>query len=235
MRLFAISDLHLSLSSNKQMDIFSGWENYVDRLYDNWQKTVEKNDTVVIAGDISWGMSLNESLNDFKFLDSLNGKKIILKGNHDFWWTTVTNIKNFFINNDIKTIDVLHNNCFSDGKYAICGSRGWVYDGTGEKDMKVINRECGRLEKSINDAKRINAKPYVFFHYPPAYSDFACEEIINILKKYDIGKVYYGHIHGGGAYKILPEYNGINLKIISADRVNFTPVLLCECGIFNCV
>lgn len=233
MRLFAISDLHLSLSANKPMDIFPGWENYVNRIYENWQRTVEKDDTVVIAGDVSWGISLEQSLEDFKFLNSLSGRKIIIKGNHDFWWSTASKIKNFFADNGLSTLNILHNNCYYDGQYAVCGTRGWVYDGTGEKDIKVINRECGRLARSIESALEVNAEPVVFLHYPPVYGDYACDEIINVLKKYNIRKVYYGHIHGAGAYKTLSEYGGISLKMLSADRVKFTPVFICECSNFE--
>lgn len=230
MRLFAISDLHLSISANKPMDIFPGWQDYAKRLQTNWRKTVAKDDTVVIAGDVSWGITLNESLEDFKFLDKLNGKKIIIKGNHDYWWSTVSKIKGFFKENDITTIDILHNNCFAYGEYAVCGTRGWVYDGTGEKDIKVINRECSRLERSIQAALDKNAQPIVFLHYPPVYGDFVCEEIISVLKKYNIKRIYYGHIHGGAAYRTATDYDGISLKILSADRLNFTPLFISECG-----
>lgn len=233
MRLFAISDLHLSVSGDKPMDIFPGWENYQNRLYDNWQKVVSADDTVVIAGDVSWGISLEESYEDFKFLNKLNGKKIILKGNHDFWWSTVAKINDYFASNHFDTLNILHNNAFFDGKSAVCGTRGWVYDGAGEKDGKVINRECGRLSRSLSIAKARGAKPIVFLHYPPAYGEFVCEEILAILKEYDIDKVFYGHVHGGAAYKTVAEYEGITLKIISADRVGFTPVFIGECSKFE--
>ena len=233
MRLFAISDLHLSLSCDKPMDVFSGWENYQNRLYDNWQKTVSAEDTVVIVGDISWGISLEEALEDFKFLNALNGKKILLKGNHDYWWSTAAKLNNFFKDNDLNTLDILYNNAYSDGQFAICGTRGWVYDGTGEKDVKVINRECGRLARSLDAAKTAGVKPIVFLHYPPVYGEFVCEEIIAVLKEYQIGCVYYGHIHGGAAYKTVPEYEGIALKILSADRLAFTPKLIGICSNFE--
>ena len=233
MRLFAISDLHLSLSEDKPMDVFPGWENYQNRLYDNWQKTVSPEDTVVVAGDVSWGSALYGSLEDFKFLNSLNGKKILLKGNHDFWWSTAAKITNFFDEYKLSTLNILHNSAYSDGNFAICGTRGWVYDGTGEKDVKVINRECGRLICSLEAAKDAGVKPIVFLHYPPAYGDFVCEEIVAVLKEYNIDRVYYGHIHGGAAYKTIPEYNGISLKVISADRVGFTPVLIGNCSNFE--
>lgn len=233
MRLFAISDLHLSLSADKPMDVFPGWENYENRLYENWQKVVSPEDTVVIAGDVSWGISLEQSLKDFEFLNRLNGKKIIIKGNHDYWWSTAAKIRAFFDKNGIDSVDILHNNCYFDGEYAVCGTRGWVYDGTGEKDSKVITRECGRLERSLERASELGAKPIVFLHYPPVYGDYACEEILSVLNRYDIKKVYYGHIHGSGANKTVSEYKGIKLNIISADRVGFIPVLVGNCGIFE--
>lgn len=233
MRLFAISDLHLSLSSNKPMDVFAGWENYQSRLYENWQKIVNKDDTVVIAGDVSWGISLEESLEDFRFINGLNGQKIIIKGNHDYWWSTATKIRDYFAANGLDTLRILFNNCYDDGEFAVCGTRGWVYDGTGEKDLRVINRECGRLERSLLEAKKRGAAPIVFLHYPPVYGDFSCDEIISVLEKYEINTVYYGHIHGGAVYKTVPQYNGITLKNISADRVGFTPVLIGKCGILK--
>ncbi len=233
MRLFAISDLHLSFGTDKPMDVFSGWENYTKRLKENWEKIVGENDTVVIAGDVSWGISLSESLEDFAFLNSLSGRKIIIKGNHDYWWSTAAKIRNFFDVNGFDTLSILHNNCFSDGQIAVCGTRGWVYDGTGEQDVKVINRECGRLERSISLAESAGVKPFVFLHYPPVYGDYKCDEIISVLQKHKIKTVNYGHIHGAGKYRILPEYEGINFRILSADTVNFTPVFIAECGTFK--
>lgn len=233
MRLFAISDLHLSLCADKPMDVFSGWENYVERIENNWQKIVAPDDTVVIAGDISWGISLEQSYEDFRFLNSLNGKKILLKGNHDYWWSTASKIKTFFTENGFGSLNILHNNCYSDGEYAVCGTRGWVYDGTGEKDIKVINRECGRLARSLDEARSKGAQPIVFLHYPPVYGEYACDEILSVLKQYDIKKVYYGHIHGSGIYKTVPEFDGIQLKILSADKVGFTPVLVTNCKKFQ--
>lgn len=233
MRLFAISDLHLSLSTNKSMDVFPGWDNYVERIRKNWQSIVSEDDTVIIAGDISWATTLDEGFEDFKFINSLNGRKILIKGNHDFWWSTASKIKKFFKENCFDTIDILHNNCYFDGEIAVCGSRGWVYDGTGEKDIKVINRECGRLERSIASALGKGGEPIVFLHYPPVFGDYVSEEIITVLKKYKISKVYYGHIHGNSAYKALPEYDGISFKILSADQVDFTPILIRKCGKFE--
>lgn len=233
MRLFAISDLHLSFSTDKKMDVFAGWANYTARLFENWQKVVGKDDTVVIAGDVSWGISLEEALEDFRFLDSLNGKKIILKGNHDYWWSTASKIKSFLIENDLQTINLLHNNCFTDGKFAVCGTRGWVYDGRSENDIKVISRECGRLEKSLDDAASSGCKPIVFLHYPPVYGDYVCDEIITVLKRYGIKKLYYGHIHGSGSFNAPQKFEGIAFKLLSADSLRFTPAMICKCGNFE--
>ena len=169
LNLFAISDLHLSFGSDKPMDVFRGWENYTDRLKANWNRLVGENDTVVIAGDISWSISLEGAKADFEFINSLNGKKILLKGNHDYWWGTANKINEFLKENKFDSIKILHNNFYSDGKLAICGTRGWLYDGTGEQDKKVISRECGRLQTSIKGAIDNGTEPIVFLHYPPAY------------------------------------------------------------------
>ena len=233
MKLFAIADLHLPLAVHKPMDIFGGWDNYVERIQKNWKKLGNENDTVVIGGDISWSSSLSEAIPDFDFINKLPGKKIVLKGNHDYWWGTANKINEFLKENNFDTIDILHNNAYSDEKIAICGTRGWIYDGTGEKDLKVIAREASRLETSIKQAVDSGVKPYVFLHYPPAYAEFVCEEIIAVLKKYDIDSVYYGHIHGKGIYNTIDEHDGIKLKLIAADGVDFTPVLVTDCGNFE--
>ena len=144
MSLFAIADLHLSIGEDKPMDIFAGWNDYVSRLKDNWLKIVDKDDTVVISGDISWAMRLEETYEDFKFIDNLPGKKIFLKGNHDYWWGTKSKIEKFLADNNLKTISILFNNSFVCDDYAICGTRGWFLENTGEKDIKILNREVGR-------------------------------------------------------------------------------------------
>lgn len=233
MNLFTISDLHLPLGTNKPMDIFGGWDNYVERIEKNWKKLVNEDDTVVIGGDISWAISLNDAKPDFEFINTLPGKKIILKGNHDYWWGTANKINEFFLENKFDTINVLHNNCYSDGNVALCGTRGWIYDGSGEKDLKVIAREASRLETSIKIAVENGALPKVFIHYPPVYADCVCEEILAVLKKYNIDTVYYGHIHGKGIYNATPEYDGIKLNIVSADAIDFTPQFVSKCKKFK--
>ena len=233
MNLFTISDLHLPLGADKPMDIFGGWDNYVERIEKNWKKLVSDDDTVVIGGDISWSISLEQAKPDFEFINGLAGQKIILKGNHDYWWGTANKINEFFADNHFDSIKILHNNCYSDGNIAICGTRGWIYDGTGERDRKVILREAGRLETSIKKSIEIGATPIVFLHYPPVYAEFVCDEIIDVLKKYDIKQVYYGHIHGKGIYNTVKEYDGIKLTLVACDGVDFTPVYITKCEKFE--
>ena len=233
MNLFAISDLHLSFGSDKPMDVFHGWENYTERLKANWNRLVKNEDTVVVAGDISWSISLQDAVKDFEFLNGLNGNKILLKGNHDYWWGTANKINEFLKEHGFNSIKILHNNCYTDGKYAICGSRGWLYDGTGEQDKKVINRECGRLKASLEPAVKNGSEPILFLHYPPAYGGFVCEEIINVIKQYNIHNLYFGHIHGSGFNKALSQYKDIKMKLISCDCVDFTPVFITSCGSFK--
>ncbi len=233
MNLFTISDLHLPLGVDKPMTVFGGWDNYVERLQQNWKKIVNDDDTVIICGDISWAISLEQAKPDFEFINRLPGKKIILKGNHDYWWGTANKINEFLKANNFDTISMLHNNSYTDGNLAICGTRGWLYDGTGQQDKKVILRECGRLEASIKLAIDSGVTPIVFLHYPPAFAEFVCDEIVDVLLRYNIKKVYYGHIHGKGRENTVAEYKGIKLKLTACDGVDFTPVLISRCGNFK--
>ena len=228
MSLFAIADLHLSIGEDKPMDIFAGWNDYVSRLKDNWLKIVDKDDTVVISGDISWAMRLEETYEDFKFIDNLPGKKIFLKGNHDYWWGTKSKIEKFLADNNLKTISILFNNSFVCDDYAICGTRGWFLENTGEKDIKILNREVGRLTASIERAIKSGKEPIVFLHYPPFFNNYECTEIIDVLLKYNIKKCFYGHIHGRKNIKNAFEgnYKGIEMKLISCDRLSFIPLLV---------
>ena len=222
MSLFTISDLHLSLSSNKPMDVFYGWNNYVERLEANWKRVVTDDDTVVIPGDISWALKLEDALEDFRFIDKLPGKKIILKGNHDLWWSTMRKLQEFFEKNSIKTVTPVYNSAAVAEDKCICGSRGWFFDKP-ESSKKIIVREAGRLEASISAAEQSGFAPLVFLHYPPAYADSCCEEIIDVLKKHKIQTVYHGHIHGSGLHRTVSSYDGIAFKLVSCDCIDFTP------------
>ena len=223
--LFAIADLHLALSVNKPMDIFGGWDNYMERLQENWQKNIKPEDTVVIAGDISWIMKLSEGKKDFEFINNLNGRKIILKGNHDYWWTSLTKIRNFFNENGFDSIELLHMNHYKYENIGICGTRGWVNEPNQTAEKKVLDREAMRLEQSILSALKENLQPIVFLHYPPIYLASRTAEIMEVLHKYDIKNVFYGHLHGGcikNAKKGL--YEGINFQLISGDYLQFNPI-----------
>ncbi len=226
MALFAISDLHLSFGADKPMSVFKGWENHTERLENAWRRVVTDDDTVVLCGDTSWALKTCDAAPDFKFIDSLPGKKIILKGNHDLWWPTVKKLREFFDENGIKTVDILHNNFFHAGDFSICGSRGWLYDASGEKDEKVVRRECGRIETSLTLGTQNGQTPILFLHYPPVYGDFVCEEIFSVIKRFGVKDIYYGHIHGSGLYNTVKEYDGVKMHLISCDCVDFTPIFI---------
>lgn len=223
--LYTISDLHLSFGADKPMDIFRGWENHTDRLISNWNRVVSENDTVVLPGDFSWGLKIEETLNDFKFLNRLNGRKIIGKGNHDLWWGTKKKIEEFFEQNEIKNVDILFNNAFLVDGISVCGSRGWFFD-SNESDNKIIKREAARLETSIKEGIALGGEPIVFIHYPPVYADMVCHEIFDVIKKYNVKRVYHGHIHGAGFNKVVSHFDGVDFKLVSCDCVDFTPIFV---------
>ncbi len=234
MALYAISDLHLPIGVDKPMDIFgSKWENYVQRLEKNWRSIVNDDDTVVIPGDISWAMYLAESIPDFAFIDSLPGKKIISKGNHDYWWTTMSKLNKFLAENKFESIEFMQNNAIMYKNIAICGTRGWSYLGNGEAsedDKKIYERELGRLELSINDAKRYNPERIiVFFHFPPINTDLEETGFSKILKGNGIDLCLYGHLHNALRQNIVEgEHDGIKYMLVSCDYRDFVPTKLCD-------
>lgn len=211
------------------MDVFgSVWENHPDKLRKGFEKLGD-NDVCVICGDLSWGMDMDDALEDFKFIDALPGRKIILKGNHDYWWSTLTKAKQFFEKNNITTIDILYNNCFFYDDYAICGTRGWFFeeDKGGAHDKKIMLREIMRLEASLKAGG--DKKKLVFLHYPPVYLNYTCPEILELFKKYEVRLCCYGHIHGKARqFAIKGWYSGTEYKLVSSDNVNFSPVLIKE-------
>lgn len=225
MSLFAIADTHLSFGTDKPMDSFPGWNDYVDRIEKNWNKIITADDTVVIAGDISWAMNFDELKADFDFIERLNGTKIILKGNHDYWWNTSKKMNDFIESQGYKTISILFNNSYDVDGVSICGSRGWLFDVDDEHDEKVLNREVGRIRLSLDSA--VNDEKIVFLHYPPVTTDTKCDEILNLLKEYGIKKCYYGHLHGIAAKKAIDDVvDGIEFRLISCDRLGFVPKLI---------
>ena len=227
MSLFAIADPHLSFNTSKPMDVFAGWADYTARLEKNWRELVGPEDTVVIAGDISWGMDLREAAADFAFLDRLPGRKILMKGNHDYWWTTRKKMDAFLRERGLSTLHILHNDAYTAGDVAVCGSRGWFFDAGDAADQKVLLREAGRLRASIQAAKTPGLEPVAFLHYPPVCGGQVCEEIFSVLREEGIRRCYYGHLHGPGIrYAFQGEKDGVRLKLISCDALAFCPLLV---------
>ncbi len=225
MALYAIADTHLSFGTNKPMDSFSGWNDYVNRLKNNWNKLIDENDTVVIAGDISWAMNLDEAKADFEFLNDLNGTKIIGKGNHDYWWTTLTKMNAFLEENGFNSIKFLFNNSYDVEGVSVCGSRGWFFDSEEAHDEKILAREVNRIKTSIESSSC--DEKIVFLHYPPVTTQNSCDEILGLLKEKGIKKCYYGHLHGEAAkYALNETVEGINFELISADNLKFIPKLI---------
>lgn len=224
MSVFVIADPHLSLGTQKPMDIFRGWQDYTERLKSNWEKLISPDDTVVIPGDISWGMTMEESKKDLEFIDSLPGTKIIGKGNHDYWWGTMKKLNEFTKANELNTLNFLFNNAYEAENIAVCGTRGWFFDDKAENAAKVIDREAARLARSIEEAQKLKGEPVAFLHYPVVYESGVCKEILEVLKKYGIKRCYFGHIHGEktGRYEKY-TYDGITFSLISADFLAFCP------------
>ena len=223
MALYVIGDTHLSLGVSKPMDVFGGaWTGYVEKLREGLS-VLRPEDTLVIAGDVSWGMSLEEAAPDFAFLDALPGTKILMKGNHDYWWNTASKMERFFQAEGFTTLRILHNNCHFYGDTALCGTRGWVYEEEKEgQSQKVFNRELIRLEASLRAAGE--AEKLCFLHYPPFYTGYRCEQIIELLEKYRVKACYYGHLHGGSHRLALQGRNGsVEYRLISADYLRFCP------------
>ena len=228
MALYVLGDPHLSFRSQKPMDIFGGaWNGYVDKLREGLS-VLREEDTIVLAGDISWGMSLEESTEDFAFLDAFPGRKLIVKGNHDYWWTTADKTYRFWEEHGFKTLNLLHNNCYEYGGYALCGTRGWFLDeDKNGHNQKVFNRELLRLETSL---KAAGEKPkLVFLHYPPLYQGYSCPEILNLLEQYQVRACYYGHLHGGSHRLALEGMHGsVDYHLVAGDYLGFHPLKICE-------
>lgn len=227
MSLFVMGDLHLSFGvPGKTMKIFNGWDNYQELIEKNWLEKIKEEDTIVLAGDISWGMSLQQAKADFDFINRLPGKKIIVKGNHDYWWTTKKKMDDFMKSEGFDTIEILHNNHFAFNEhYGICGTRGWVNIPGEPQDAKVMLREVQRLETSIKSAKENNLEPIVFMHYPPIFGNNFNYDILEILYRYSVKHCYYGHIHGRSGHNLCVQgvYDDIDFHLISGDYLQFSP------------
>lgn len=227
MALFAISDLHLPLGVDKPMDIFGkNWANYVNRLKENWEKTVTDEDTVVLPGDFSWATYIEDAKADFDFLNNLPGRKILLKGNHDYWWSTMSKLKKFVDEMGYKNIEFLQNNSLEAEGVSLCGSRGWntpMPNLSGE-DQRLYDREILRLEMSIKAAKNPE-NIVVFTHFPPVMKDYRENAMAELLERYNISTCVYGHIHSSGVKNAYEgELRGVNYVLVSCDYREFMPV-----------
>ena len=224
MAIYALSDLHLSFGvKDKPMDIFGDkWNNYEKKIKENWNRVVKEEDTVVIAGDLSWAVYLEEALEDFNYLNELNGTKIILKGNHDYWWTTLNKMNEFLEKNNIKNVKFLHNNCYEIEDCIICGTRYWGYDEDTLDNVKIFNREIGRARLSLESAKSISPNKNIIFvtHYPPD------NNIIKCAKEYNVKYWIYGHVHSNYEENLV-KIEGIDTFLTSGDYLNFEVLKIC--------
>lgn len=235
MSLFTIADLHLSGAADHPMDVFGDrWLGYTDKICRRWRSVVSENDTVILPGDISWGMTLDEAMPDFALLDGLPGQKLLGKGNHDFWWDTATKLTSFFDKNGFSTLKLLFNNAYRVESFIITGTRGWFLEesqqvtvGTVDYD-KLIRREALRLERGLSAAAVLQKETptseiLVFLHFPPVYGDFVCREMVDLLHRFGVRRCYYGHIHG--VYTLPPcrMFEEIGFFPVSSDYLDFTP------------
>jgi len=227
MALYAIGDLHLCLGASKPMDVFGGaWVGYMDKLKKGLS-VITQADTTVLLGDLSWALGLEEAKADFAWINEIPGRKIILKGNHDYWWSTVAKFNKFCAENGFDNQLILNNNHFEYGDWAICGTRGWFFEEerSNQQDEKVFKRELIRLETSLKSAGEKNKM--VFLHYPPRYKGYECTEILALMKQYNVRKCFYGHLHGASHGLALEgQWDGIEYKLVSADRLGFQPFLV---------
>lgn len=224
MSIYAISDLHLSFNTNKPMDIF-GWNNYEEKISQDWRTNVKEEDLVLLTGDFSWEMKLENTYKDFQFINNLPGKKLLLKGNHDLWWTTLKKMREFLKEKEFNNIDFIYNNSYEFENYIIAGTRGWNLVSENIDDKKIKDRELLRLENSIIDGiqKYGEDKPIIVcMHYPPLLKDLKNNEFTKILEKYNVKYCLYGHLHGKSHINVFDGiYNNVNYKMVSCDYTGF--------------
>ncbi len=227
MAIYAIGDLHLSVAAKKPMDIFSGWDNHAEKLQENWNKKIAAEDTVILAGDTSWGMSLPQAVPDFRIIHNLPGQKLILKGNHDYWWASLTKMNTVLEEHGLTSIRFLHNNSYFVQGVHICGSRGWIFENGQPHDEKIIRREALRIEASLKSRGPQKGETVLFLHYPPLFAGQTLEPFLQLMHKYNVRRCYYGHIHGPAhKYAVEGRVQGIDFFMISSDYIEFDPVLV---------
>lgn len=227
MSLFVLADTHLSLSTDKPMDVFGDrWSDHAARIRENWLRVVGEADTVVLPGDISWGMTLPEALPDLRYLHELPGHKILGKGNHDYWWQTSSKLEAFFKKEGLSSLSILHNNAYFAEGVNLCGSRGWFCESAapaGVDYAKIVAREAGRLRLSLLARPDPDAETLVFLHFPPVFGDFICPEILAVLHEFGVRRCYFGHLHGQYRLPGSFGYEGILFTLVSSDYRSFLP------------
>lgn len=240
MSLYVMADLHLSSDGSKSMAVFGArWTDYMEKIRKNWNAVVTEEDTVIVPGDISWALKLEDALEDFRFLESLPGKKLIGKGNHDFWWSTLSKMNAFLEQNEMHSIRFLYNNAYALEDFIVCGTRGWFLEESqqntvGEVDYsRIVDREVIRLRLSLDEAVKLQKEQealgkslpiLVFLHFPPVWNGFVCQEILDTLQEYRVKTCYFGHIHGAYYAPRMTEYEGLELVLTSADFLHFSPM-----------
>ncbi len=227
MALYAIGDLHLCLGAEKPMDVFGGnWVGYMQKLQDGFS-VIGPEDTTVLLGDLSWALDLQQAKDDFSWINDIPGRKIILKGNHDYWWSTASKFYKFCAQHGFEDQWILNNNHYIYDDWAICGTRGWFFEEerSGVQDEKVFRRELIRLETSLKSAGE--REKMVFLHYPPKYKGYECEQILELLRRYQVRRCFYGHLHGASHGLALEgQWDGVEYRLVSADRLGFKPFLV---------
>lgn len=242
MAIYAISDLHLALGVNKPMDVFGDdWSGYMEKIKENWRNTVNDMDTVLLPGDFCWAINLEEADADFAYLADLPGRKIISKGNHDYWWSTKNKIQKWLDSKGIRNIDILHNNAFKVENTIICGTRGWHSPGDdefGPADMKIYLRELERLKLSLEAGRALQRKTtelaaptepelFVMMHYPPLDAKKRTSGFTDILQQYGVKQCIYGHLHDRSRYSAVQgDVDGVYYRLVSADHLRFQPYQL---------
>ena len=237
MSVFTMADLHLSISCpEKSMDIFGArWAGSLEKIRDRWQAVVGPSDSVIIPGDISWALSLNDAIADLAFIDALPGRKYVGRGNHDYWWSSLTKMSSTAAASGITTISFLQNNAYRVEDLIVCGSRGWFSDekmitGVYEKAdyQKVMDREAIRLRMSLDQGKRLyeeqGGKLLVFLHFPPVWNGIVSREIVDVLHEYGVTECYFGHIHGQYQFPGVFRFEDITMRLVAADFLDFYPI-----------
>lgn len=234
MSIYAIGDLHLSFGVDKPMEVFGqGWQDYEKRIRENWIKEIKEDDVIVLLGDFSWATYIEDTKADFEFINELPGKKVLIKGNHDYWWGTLKRMRDFLKENNFKNIDFIMNNSYECEDSIIVGTRGWAFNDTENSD-KMLTREVSRLESSIRDAKNKNKDKNIIcaMHYPPITKGMLenkeSSKYLELMKKYNITECIYGHLHGSTHLEAVEgKIDGINLKLVSSDYLKFEPWKVC--------